>query len=155
MFKSILVPTDGSPLAETAFGPAIEAARMAGGKIVGIAVARPYTRTRPTAGSPIPDYGALHAQEMLDLAREHAGRLADACMRAGVACETHTPCSADPGSEILAAVRRFGCDVIFMASHGRRGIGRVLLGSETQRVLAASPVPVMIFRQAEPEPGHG
>lgn len=146
MFEAILVPTDGSPLAEAAFGPAIEAARAAGGRIVGISVARPHTRPRPTPGSPIPDYAEQYRKEMLDLAAEHVGRLAEACARAGVPCETLTPCSDDVAGEILAAARACACGAIFMASHGRRGLGRLVLGSETQRVLADTPVPVMVFR---------
>jgi len=64
----------------------------------------------------------------------------------GVPCETITPCSVDPSGEILAAAERFGCDVIFIASHGRRGISKIFLGSEAQRVLADSPIPVLIFK---------
>lgn len=151
MFKTILVSTDGSPLAESAFGPAIEAARAAGGRIVGIAVARPHTRPRPTPGSAIPDYAEQHASERLARARQHAERLAEACARQGVACEVLTPCSDDPAGAILAAAREHGCDVIFMATHGRGGLGRLVLGSETQRVLAATTVPVLVVRQ----PGAG
>ena len=61
-------------------------------------------------------------------------------------CETVTSVSADRAGEIVAAAQKFGCDVIFIASHGRRGIDRIFLGSETRRVLADSPVPVLVFR---------
>ena len=145
MFKSILVPTDGSPLAEKVFGPAIEVAKANNGRLVGISVAAPYTRPQRAEGSPIPDYSKEYEQQTLSLAQQYVQRLADAAREQGVPCEILTPCSVDPSGEILAAARRFDCDVIFIASHGRRGISRILLGSETQRVLADSPVPVLIF----------
>lgn len=146
MFKSILVPTDGSPLAEKAFGPAIETARIHNGKIVGISVASPCVSPRPTEGSPIPDYSREYEQDALRLAQRHVRKLADEASRQGVPCETVTPLSVDPSGEIIAAARQFGCDVIFIASHGRRGVSRLFLGSETQRVLAESPVPVLVIR---------
>lgn len=146
MFKSILVPTDGSPLAEKVFDAAIDAARKNNGKIIGISVARPYTHPRPTEGSPIPDYSKEYERDMVRLAQQYVQRLADAAQQQGVPCETLTPSSIDPSSEILAAAQRFSCDVIFIASHGRRGISKIFLGSEAQRVLADSPIPVMVFR---------
>ncbi|WP_194723999.1 universal stress protein [Noviherbaspirillum malthae] len=146
MFKSILVPTDGSPLAEKTFGSAIEAAKTNNGKIVAISVAHPFVYPRPTKESTVPDYKKEYEHDALRLAKQHVQRLAGEAQKQGVPCETTTPCSADPSGEIVAAVERFGCDVIFIASHGRRGISKLLLGSETQRVLADSPVPVMVFR---------
>lgn len=146
MFKSILVPTDGSALAEKVFDAAIDAAKTNRGKIVGISVARQYTRSRPTAGSPIPDYSQQYEQDMLQRAQQNVQRLAEMARHHGVPCETITPCAADPSGEIVAAAERFGCDVIFMASHGRRGLGKIFLGSETQRVLADSSIPVMVFK---------
>lgn len=148
MFKSILVATDGSPLAETVFAPAIAAAKAAGGRIVGICVVRPTTRARPTPASAIPDYAPLQLEQKRALAHEHVQRLADACAREGVSCEIRTPTSDDAGAEIASAARRCGCDVIFIASHGRSGFGKFLLGSEAQRVLALAPVPVTIFNKA-------
>lgn len=146
MFKSILVPTDGSALAEKVFNAAIETAKMNGGKIVGVSVARPYTRPRPTEGSVIPDYSLEYEKDMLRRAQQNVQRLAEMARDEGVPCETTTPCSVDPSSEILAAAEQFGCDVIFIASHGRRGVSKIFLGSEAQRVLADSPIPVLIFK---------
>ncbi|GAB3550011.1 universal stress protein [Noviherbaspirillum agri] len=146
MFKCILVPTDGSPLAEKVFDSAIDAAKANNGKIVGISVAKPYTHPRPTAGSPIPDYGRQYEEASMRLAEQNVQRLAEAAGKKGVPCETITPCSPDPSGEILATAQRFGCDVIFIASHGRRGINKVVLGSETQRVLADATIPVLVFR---------
>lgn len=69
MFKSILVPTDGSPLAEKVFDAALETAKKNDGKIVGISVARPYTHPRPTAGSAISDYSQEYERDMLHRAQ--------------------------------------------------------------------------------------
>lgn len=146
MFKSILVPTDGSPLAEKTFGPAIETAKANNGKIIGISVTCPYIHPRPTEGSVIPDYRKNFEEEALRQAQQHVQRLADEARKQGVPCETVTPCSVDPSGEIIAAAQQFGCDVIFIASHGSRGIRKIFLGSETQRVLADSPIPVLVFR---------
>jgi nucleotide-binding universal stress UspA family protein len=146
MFKSILVPTDGSPLAEKTFGPAIEAAKTNNGKIVAISVAHPYVYPHPTEGAAITVYKKEIEHDALRLSKQYVQRLADEARKQGVPCETTTPCSVDPSGEIIAAVERFGCDVVFIASHGRRGISKLLLGSETQRVLAECPVPVMVFR---------
>ncbi|MEC4723589.1 universal stress protein [Noviherbaspirillum sp. CPCC 100848] len=146
MFKSILVPTDGSPMAEKTFGPAIEAAKTNNGSIVGISVAHPFVYPRPTEGTEIPNYKKKYEQDALRLPKQHVQRLAKEAQQQGLQCETTTPCSVDPAGEIVAAVERFGCNVIFIASHGRRCINKLLPGSETQRVLADSPAPVLVFR---------
>jgi len=100
----------------------------------------------PIEGAAISGYKKEIENDALRLSKQYVQRLADEARKQGVPCETTTPCSVDPSGEMIAAVERFGCDVIFIASHGRRGISKLLLGSETQRVLADSPVPVMVFR---------
>jgi nucleotide-binding universal stress UspA family protein len=67
-----------------------------------------------------------------------------------VGCETHTALSFLPYEEIIRAADEYGCDVIFMASHGRRGLSRLLAGSQTQKVLAYAKVPVLVLRPAVP-----
>lgn len=144
MFKSILVPTDGSPIAEKVFGPAIAAAKNNDGRLVAVCVAPPGG-PHPTEGSVIPDYGRQYEQDVLRSAQQNAQRLVDAACAAGVPCETVVTRSDDPAGEIVRAAEQFGCDVIFIASHGRRGISRLFAGSETQRVLAESRIPVLVF----------
>lgn len=146
MFKTILVPTDGSSLSEKAINTAVEAAKQTGGKIIGISVAYPHTRNRPTPGSPIPDYSQAYEADMREHARQNVQKVADAAKAANIPCETLTPQSLDPCQEIIDAAQKYGCDVIFMASHGRKGLSKLFLGSETQRVLAYSTIPVLVFR---------
>lgn len=150
MFKSILVPTDGSSAAESAFTAAVDAAKINNGRVIGISVARPYTHPLLTEGSSISDYSRAYEDDMRRQAQSHVQKLADLAKAKDVPCETLTPQSLDASDEILKAVRQYGCDVVFMGSHGRRGLSRLLMGSEAQRVLAESPVPVMIFPRLQP-----
>jgi nucleotide-binding universal stress UspA family protein len=73
-------------------------------------------------------------------------RVADAAKSAGVPCETVALLSYSPYEEIIQTAEKFRCDLIFMASHGRRGLTRLFLGSETQKVLAHSTIPVLVYR---------
>ncbi|WP_194721442.1 universal stress protein [Noviherbaspirillum malthae] len=146
MFKSILVPTDGSPLAEKVFDAAIDAAKTTQGKLYGICVVPPATYPLMAEGMSMPMYAQAYEEDMLHRAQEFVSRLAAAAKAQDIPCETVTPKSSRPSDEIIAAAQRFGCDVIFMASHGRRALGNLVLGSETQRVLADSRIPVLVFR---------
>jgi nucleotide-binding universal stress UspA family protein len=69
-----------------------------------------------------------------------------AAEEAGVLCETVQEKSAQPYEAIIEAAKKRECDLIIMASHGRRGVGALLLGSETQKVLTHSKIPVLVFR---------
>jgi nucleotide-binding universal stress UspA family protein len=88
---------------------------------------------------------------IMEEAQQNVERVAQAAQAAGVQCTTATALSYYPAGEILAAVQRYHCDLIFMGSHGRRGLSRLLAGSETQKVLADATVPVMVLRP----PGNG
>jgi nucleotide-binding universal stress UspA family protein len=145
MFKSILVPTDGSEISRQAVAAAIDYARCAGAAIVALSVAEPYPVVPVVDGALVIDPG-MDSRELQAQARAHVEAIAADARAAGVACTTETALSFHPHEEIIAAAARHHCDVIFMASHGRRGIGRLLAGSETQKVLAYAPVPVLVFR---------
>ncbi|MGV3742269.1 MAG: universal stress protein [Burkholderiaceae bacterium] len=145
MFKKILVPTDGSALSDKAMTAAIVIARACGAKIIGMTVAQPYL------SSPIElaDTGAAsleYSEKALAEARRHVSKIEDAARAAGVDCETMITESFSPGTEIVAAVKQLHCDAVFMGSHWRKGLSRLLLGSETQHVLSHSDTPVMVFR---------
>jgi nucleotide-binding universal stress UspA family protein len=85
---------------------------------------------------------------MIDkMAASHLGVIEKAARAAGVQFEALAVTNDFPADAILAAAKKRRCDLIFMASHGRRGIAGALLGSETQKVLAHSPVPVLVFRK--------
>lgn len=145
MFKKILVPTDGSPLSDKAIGAAVEFAREMGGGIVGLSVAEPYPFT-PLSETAFGRDGDIYEQRMRELAESNVQKIADAAKAANVSCETSIAMSFSPYEEIVNAAAKFGCDIIFMASHGRKGLNKLFVGSETQKVLAHSTIPVMVFR---------
>lgn len=143
MFKTILVPTDGSPLAEKAVAAAIKFAKEIDGKIIGISVAEPH----PSALLSDSDFfGSTHEAKARDLAQEHVQRIAVAASAENVPCETVAVHAIRPYEEILNAAGKYNCDVIFMASHGRKGLPGLFVGSETQKVLTHSTIPVLVFR---------
>ena len=147
MFKTILVPTDGSDLSYRAVNAAIELARTNGGKIIGLSVAEPYPFAALAEASSIvaPD-PAGYEENMRTLAQQRVQKIVDAAALAKVSCETRVALSFDPSDEIIKAAKDFGCDLIAMASHGRTGLNRLLLGSETQKVLAHSRIRVLVLR---------
>jgi nucleotide-binding universal stress UspA family protein len=144
MLKKILVPTDGSELSLRAFKGAVELAATLGSSIVGVTVVEPYayaslSEYRPEA---IADY----EQRADQVARERLEAMQAQARSAGVAFEPVVARSFSPYEAIIETAQRSQCDVIFMASHGRRGLSAVLLGSETQKVLTHSHLPVMVYR---------
>lgn len=145
MFKSILVPTDGSPLSDKAVNAAVEFAKAHGGKVIGISVAEPYPFS-PLSETAFMDERALYEDKAREIAQQHVDRIAAAARAQGVLCETFVAQSFSPYEEIISAANKWNCDVIFMSSHGRKGLSRLFIGSETQKVLAHSTIPVMVFR---------
>ena len=88
----------------------------------------------------------IRAARNAQAAEDRLAPLVNAAKDAGVPCETVTVKSFSPYEAIIDTATRSGCDVIFMASHGRRGLSAVLLGSETQKVLTHSTIPVLVYR---------
>ncbi|MCA1246120.1 universal stress protein [Massilia sp. MS-15] len=145
MYSRILVPTDGSPLAEAAADAAIELARAGAGTIVALAVAVPEPAFQSLEGAVAYDPG-LQVEVLLARARQDAAAVGARAREAGIAC-TELACNALDAAETIAdTAREQGCDLIVMGSHGRRGLSRLLAGSVTQAVLACAPVPVMVLR---------
>ena len=145
MFKKILVPTDGSPLSDKAIAAAVEFAQQVGGSIVGISVVEHYPF------SPFPDRAMTEQSHLFEdhareIANENVQKVANASRAANVPCETVVVQSGTPHGEILNVAASKKCDVIFMASHGRKGVSRLFAGSETQKVLADTSIPVLVFR---------
>jgi nucleotide-binding universal stress UspA family protein len=145
MFKTILVPTDGSALSDKAINAAIEFAELAGSKIIGLSVAEPYPFAPLYQNAAATDT-TIYEEKMREAAQLHAQKIADAANAAGVACEAVVAQSFSPYEEIIATAKKYHCDAIFMASHGRKGLNRLFLGSETQKVLAHTSLPVLVFR---------
>lgn len=149
MWKRILVPTDGSELAGKAVAEAVDYARVAGASIVAFSVAQPYPLLPAVDGAMLID-PAVDSTEMQQVAQETVDAVASLARAAGVKCETHTALSFLPYEEIIRAAEEYQCDAIFIASHGRRGLSRLIAGSQTQKVLAYAKVPVVVLRPALP-----
>jgi nucleotide-binding universal stress UspA family protein len=148
MFKHILVPTDGSKLSAKAIRTAVRLARDTGAKVTGVYVIAPYT---PPAYSEAAIYvAALSSKRYKELsAREARKALAAVEIEArtsGVEYFSNTQTGYNPWECIIRAARAKKCDLIVMASHGRRGLAGLLLGSETTKVLTHSKIPVLVCR---------
>jgi nucleotide-binding universal stress UspA family protein len=144
MFTKILLPTDGSELSDKAIAGALEMASKIGARIVGMTVVEPYSYSSLSEYRPesFDDYEA----RMHKAAEERLAKLESAAKAAKVPVEVTIAKSFAPYEAIIDTAKKTGCDAIFMASHGRRGIKGVLLGSETQKVLTHSEIPVMVYR---------
>ena len=144
MFKKILLPTDGSDLSTKAIEGGLEFAKALKAGVVGLTVIEPYSYSNLSEYRPetLDDY----EQRTVKAAAERLGKVADAAAKASVLVETVTVKSFSPFEAIIDTAKSKGCDVIFMASHGRKGLSAVLLGSETQKVLTHSTIPVMVYR---------
>ena len=145
MFKTILLPTDGSSVSQTAIDAAIKFAAICGSKLIALSVSDPTPYLPMTAEMPVGDTN-LYQQHMLQRAHAYVQKIADAARAAGVECEPVVSQSTNPYEEIIQAATSRNCDVIFMASHGRKGLNKLFIGSETQKVLAHSVIPVLVFR---------
>lgn len=150
MFKHILIPTDGSKLANDAAQAGVRLAAALGAKVTAFFAAPPATPIIYKAMLPV-GYAAPeeHARSIERAAKGYLGAIEKAARAAGVPCETLTVTSDYPADAILAAAKKRRCDLVFMASHGRRGLRKQsLLGSETQKVLSKGPLPVLVYRRA-------
>ena len=147
MFKNILVPTDGSALSDKAIEAGVEFAR--------------HVHARITAFTAVPEYRIPSEVELMQRrgispdeyerdARKQAEatlqRVADRARSAGVEYDADYSQSDHPHEAIVRAAQKHGCDLIFMASHGRRGISALVHGSQTQAVLTHSTIPTLVYR---------
>ncbi|NNG23478.1 universal stress protein [Telluria aromaticivorans] len=145
MYKRILLPTDGSEASRRAILSGVDFARSVGAEVVGMTATRPF-HTLTT------DVEMLEqTPESYEVASKARGQrlldeVAAAARDAGVPCSCVQSVSDDPYDAIIGAARDRGCDLIVMASHGYRGIKGMLLGSETQKVLVHSAIPVLVHR---------
>ncbi|MGB0133172.1 universal stress protein [Dokdonella sp.] len=145
MFKHILIPTDGSDLSAKAIEKGIKFASEMGASVTGLNV---------VPNLHLIDYQLQileETRETLNEATRSRARgilevLAKAAKAAGVDCKTEIVVSDHAYKAIIDTARKQGCDLILMASHGRSGVGGVLLGSETHKVLTHSAIPVLVLR---------
>src|SRR5512137_2194422 len=144
MFKRILVPTDGSDLSNKAIAAAVDLAKTLKASLVGMTTLEPYSYSNLSEYRPetLDDY-----EERMDKAgAERLARITELAGPAGLPVETVAVKSFSPYEAIIDTAKGKGCDLIVMASHGRRGLNAVLLGSETQKVLTHAAMPVVVYR---------
>jgi nucleotide-binding universal stress UspA family protein len=144
MFKRILVPTDGSEITAKAIDTAVDLAKAGGGELFVVSVKEPFPYSAISEMQPVPPQEFYDAQERIAAGRVKS--VVDAAKAAGVNCGGHTVEALHPWEAILDHAKAQQCDLIVMASHGRRGVAALLLGSETQRVLIHSTLPVLIVK---------
>ena len=148
MLKHLLVATDGSKLSDKAVNAAIGLARDLGAKLTGFHATEDYPIM------PFPEYAmfaesltpAMWKEDEEKRARRMLEKVEAKARKAGVACDTNFSLALHPYEAILQAAKKARCDLIVMASHGRRGIQGVVLGSETNKVLTHSKLPVLVVR---------
>ena len=145
MFTHILLPTDGSKLSEAAVQRGIEFAKGINAKVTGFHVA-PEFHVFTYKAEMLEDPKGQFARDCRSHAEQYLGFIEKAAKDAGVACDTVYVTHDQPYEAIIEAAAKNGCDLIMMASHGRRGVQGVVIGSETQKVLTHSKIPVLVYR---------
>jgi nucleotide-binding universal stress UspA family protein len=147
MYAQLLVPIDGSKLSEKAVAHAVALAQRIGAKITLFYASPDYPMPAYADGIV---YEPITKREYAKMAQEEAVKVLDDAMKkatsAGVECTQMHVIAPAPWEAILKAAKKTKCDAIVMASHGRRGLSAVLLGSETQKVLTHSKLPVLVVR---------
>lgn len=147
MFKHILIPTDGSELSRATARRAVSFAKDAGARVTVFFAKPEYPIAYFGEGALIDPTTPEKFAEIAELqAKEYLTEVQQQCVEAGVECSMTSATSDIPYEAIIEAAEKSGCDLIFMASHGRRGISGFLLGSETNKVLTHSKVPVLVYR---------
>ena len=146
MYRKILLPTDGSALCDSATQKGIEFAKFAGASVVAFHAVPATSYLIYTEAGP----SDILAEQFERDAKARGQRLIEAlenlAREKGVACESVLVTNDHPWEGIVETANTKGCDLIFMASHGRRGLTAMLLGSETARVLTHTKIPVMVYR---------
>jgi nucleotide-binding universal stress UspA family protein len=149
MYKHILVPTDGSALSDKAAEAAIKLAHLLGARITAFHAMEPYPLQGAYAAE-ASGVAELQPEIFAERSEEYAKRVLDAFRKtatdANVECTTDYVTARSPSQAIVEKARAAKCDLIVMASHGRRGLEGFLLGSETQKVLTHTTIPVLVYR---------
>ena len=144
MYKRILVPTDGSDITSNAVDTAIALTKLSGAELHAISIKEPFPYSAISEMQPVPPQEFYDAQERI--AAERIQRVEVAAAAAGIDCKGSTVEALHPWEAIVDYAKREGCDLVVMASHGRRGVSALLLGSETQKVLTHGNFPVLVVK---------
>lgn len=150
MYRHFLVPTDGSDLSRKAIDAAVSLAKSLGARITGFHVAM---EPRLDYFQELVPHNVVEtwpwSEELAQRQSEsYLSVISDRAAQAGVLCDCVSVTGTSPAEEIVKAAQRHGCDLIFLASHGRKGIAGLLLGSETTKVLTHCEIPVLVYRSA-------
>lgn len=144
MFKHILLPTDGSPHSESAIRQCLQFAKEAGAKITAVHVIPNFHRFNYSAEM-VTTTGDHYLQDFTEHAQKHLDKVTRAANEISIACETSVLVNDHPYEAIIDAAAEKHCDLIAMATHGRKGLKGILVGSETQKVLTHTQIPVLVF----------
>lgn len=144
MFKHILIPTDGTPLSDQAIAKGTAFAKEIGARATVLTVLIPFPLVMANPGfAPIPD---SVRQQYEASTREMLQRTKDSLKAKGLDCDVLQIQHESIHQGIIDTAKSENCDLIVMASHGRRGLSAVVLGSETLKVLTHSTIPVLVYR---------
>ena len=146
MYRRILLPTNGSALCESAVKKGIEFARFAGASVVGFHAIPATSYLIYTEAGPSDVLAELFERDAMTRGEVLVEAVRTQAQAAGLECDTLLMTNHHPWEAIIEAANTKGCDLIFMASHGRRGLSALLLGSETARVLTHTTIPVLVYR---------
>lgn len=145
MYKCILIPTDGSEFSERAIRTGVALAKLLNAKVIGLTVAQPL------------NIGSLHGQipetmastirsQAVAFGEQNLAVIENAAKEADIALDTIQSSQDHPWQAIIQTAKDKRCDLIVMASHGRRGLSAMILGSETQKVVTHANIPVLVVR---------
>ena len=147
MYQRILVATDGSELSQKAVTNAIDLAALCGADLLAISVVPRYPQSYFEGGMALqPDEVQRVEKQWSDKGQSVVDAVKQAAVAKGVKAQAITVTSDVVSDALISAATKYQCDLIVMASHGRRGIQRLLLGSETQHVLTHSSIPVLVLK---------
>ena len=149
MHKHILIPTDGSELSQNAIDYGMALAKSVNAKVTVVTVSTPFHALVVEPGM-ITDTPEQYGKRMAALAAKYLNVAKEAALAAGVSCDMMHVEHDQPYLAIIDTAARKSCDLIVMASHGRRGISAIVLGSEAVKVLTHSTIPVLVFRAPHP-----
>jgi nucleotide-binding universal stress UspA family protein len=145
MFKHLLLPTDGSAASEVAIGKVMALAKESGARVTGLHVIQPF-HVFGYDVEMIESTNVTYMAQAQARAERYLKSIDKAAKESAVPCETQVVTHEHPYEAIISTAKARGCDLIVMCSHGRSGMKGLLLGSETQKVLAHSTLPVLVLR---------
>lgn len=139
MYKHILISTDGSDLAQKGIEHGLSLAKELSSTVTVITVAQPY----PLQSAATVESWVTGQEKRTD---EALARAEEAAKKHGITIDPRRTVNDSAAEAIIDAVQALECDLVVMASHGRRGVSRLLLGSQTAEVVSHSPIPVLVVR---------